>query len=382
MVNNQRLRILAAVLVATLWLASVFPAQAQQPVVHVILFWMEGCPNCHEVIDNVLPPLQSKYGAGLDVLLVEVVSKDDIDRLLATAEVYGYGRDQIGVPFMIVGEHAMIGSGQIPAELPGLIDKYLAEGGLDFPALPELEGVIPTQPGVAQTSPPTEAPPTETRTPQTATPTTQEPTMTVEPVMTEEPAATNVSLTTTPPKSNGFTLASLIMLGMLASLAYSGTRYVRGWQVETTPSRPVWLEYATPLLASLGLGVAIYMGYIETTSSNAFCGPFGDCNAVQSSRYASLFGVLPVGVFGIIGYSLILLAWVAGRLKLGWLSQNASLAIFGMTLFGTLFSIYLTYLELFVIKAVCLWCLSSAVIIVLLMLANLEAGLRRLVVDE
>jgi uncharacterized membrane protein len=47
--------------------------------------------------------------------------------------------------------------------------------------------------------------------------------------------------------------------------------------------------------------------------------------------------------------------------------------MFGMALFGTLFSIYLTYLELFVIHAVCIWCLASAVIITVLMLLNLPA---------
>ena len=96
---------------------------------------------------------------------------------------------------------------------------------------------------------------------------------------------------------------------------------------------------------------------------------------MQSSPYARLFGVLPIGVLGMIGYAAILAAWVWGRLRSDRLSQFAPLAMFAMALFGVAFSLYLTYLELFVIKAVCTWCLTSAVIMTLLMLLSLPRAL-------
>jgi uncharacterized membrane protein len=126
-----------------------------------------------------------------------------------------------------------------------------------------------------------------------------------------------------------------------------------------------------PVLAVLGLGVAAYLTYVEVTTADAICGPIGDCNTVQNSPYAKLFGILPVGILGAVGYIAILLTWFLKRNTSGRLSDIAPLALFGMSFFGTLYSIYLTYLELFVIKAVCMWCLSSAVIITLLMLFSL-----------
>jgi uncharacterized membrane protein len=103
----------------------------------------------------------------------------------------------------------------------------------------------------------------------------------------------------------------------------------------------------------------------------AVCGPVGDCNAVQSSPYARLFGVLPIGVLGVIGYVAILIAWLWGRLRSDRLAEAAPVIVFGLTVFGVLFSVYLTFLEPFVIGAVCAWCLTSAIVMTLLMLITL-----------
>jgi uncharacterized membrane protein len=115
------------------------------------------------------------------------------------------------------------------------------------------------------------------------------------------------------------------------------------------------------------MGVAIYLSYVEMTGDLAMCGPVGDCNAVQQSPYAKLFGFLPVGLVGLLGYLAILVAWLVGRLRSERLADNAAIALLGMTAFGTLFMVGLTFLEPFVIGATCLWCLSSAVIITCLL---------------
>jgi uncharacterized membrane protein len=103
---------------------------------------------------------------------------------------------------------------------------------------------------------------------------------------------------------------------------------------------------------------------------------------VQTSPYAKVLGVLPVGLLGAFGYIAILVVWFYGRFRSDRLSKYAPMAIFGMTFFGTLYSLYLTFLELFVIKAVCIWCLSSAVIITLLMLISLNPAMQSLEVDD
>lgn len=122
-----------------------------------------------------------------------------------------------------------------------------------------------------------------------------------------------------------------------------------------------------PVLIIMGIGVAAYLSYVETQSVEAICGPVGDCNTVQQSRYATLFGFLPVGVLGLLGYLGMLAAWLT-RKYLPRFAKPADIAFFGMALFAVIFSIYLTYLEPFVIGAVCIWCLTSAVIVTLLLL--------------
>jgi uncharacterized membrane protein len=166
------------------------------------------------------------------------------------------------------------------------------------------------------------------------------------------------------------TLAALIEIGLLLALIFSGVVLARAWQGKTIRLDPR-LELAIPLLSLLGLGVAIYLTYVETTQAVAVCGPVGDCNSVQNSPYAKLFGVLPVGLLGAGGYLIILAAWAWGRWREDVLADYVPPAILGMSVFGTLFSVYLTYLELFVIKAACIWCLSSAALIALIMLASL-----------
>ena len=128
------------------------------------------------------------------------------------------------------------------------------------------------------------------------------------------------------------------------------------------------MDWAVPLLSLIGLGVAGYMAYVETQQVQAVCGPVGDCNSVQQSEYARLFGLIPIGVVGVLGYLAILAAWAIYRLSPGRIGQWAGLALWLMTAGGVLFSIYLTFLEPFVIGATCAWCLSSAVIMTLLLI--------------
>jgi uncharacterized membrane protein len=98
----------------------------------------------------------------------------------------------------------------------------------------------------------------------------------------------------------------------------------------------------------------------------------GDCNTVQSSKYAMLFGIMPVGVLGIIGYLGLLVAWFLAQRSSAQFSTYAFLAFFGMASGGTIFSTYLTFLEPFIIGATCMWCLSSAVIMTMMMLLSVD----------
>lgn len=335
-------------------------AESPKTIARAVMFWMEGCPHCHDVLENVLPPIQAKYGDQFQILLIELVGGDEVLALYALAESMGIAKEEVGVPFLIIGEYALIGSGQIPAELPGLIERYLASGGVDFPQNPVLVPFLANaSEGDTDCSP--SAPCTET--PQV--PSNQ---VTLQPQATVETSPATPSV---PVRADGFTLAVVVLVGMVAALIYSGLQFLRSYQNPKTSSIPPWMDWGIPILSLIGLAVAGYLAYVETQAATAFCGPVGDCNAVQSSPYAKLFGVLPVGVLGVVGYLAILAAWFLKRRLDGRRAAFAALALFGMTFGGVLFSVYLTYLEPFVIRAVCIWCVSSAVIMTLLLLLSL-----------
>ena len=284
-------------------------------------------------------------------------------------------QNDVGVPFLIIGEHVLIGSGEIPTELPGLIDSYLAAGGVDFPDTPALAPLLSQQ-----TATETSQTPESADAPQAA-PTAENPAasqITAEPPSAPNSPAAPVEITAFQ-GNNGFLWAWLILFLLTGALAFSliyifqnRAAFSAATLASPSASPSDWL---TLILALIGLGVAAYLAYVETQAVKAFCGPVGDCNTVQSSPYARLFGVLPIGVLGMLGYILILLAgWLRRTGRTPW-SGWAALALLGMSLGGTLFSIYLTYLEVAVIRAVCLWCLSSALIMGGLLVLSLNLGL-------
>jgi uncharacterized membrane protein len=332
-------RLVLCTLLLLLFTASTLYASAEQPnrgaaqresethvsaasdgKVHAILFWLQGCGHCKQVITEVLPPLQAKYGDKLNVQMVEIGGAEASARFDRVLGALGYKTTDVGVPFMLIGDHVLVGSVQIPTELPGLIDQYATAGGVDYPNLPGLENI-----------------------------------------------ASLKSTTEAPVKANGYELAWIVMALLLVSLVYAAVVSLRARSKQRIPRGPAWLRWALPVLAVLGLLVAFYLSYVETTQTAAVCGPVGDCNAVQSSSYARLFGVLPVGVMGLAGYVAILVAWAWALLRRDVLAKYAPLTVALMCVFGVAFSIYLTSLELFVIKAVCIWCLASAVIMALLL---------------
>lgn len=121
------------------------------------------------------------------------------------------------------------------------------------------------------------------------------------------------------------------------------------------------------LLCLAGLGVAGYLTYVHYEDIAPIC-TSGGCEKVQASSYSELAGV-PVALLGLFGYAAIALSLLwrgdAGR------TVTAALAIAG---FG--FSAYLTYLELFVIDAICQWCVASAVLMTALLVVAVLRLLR------
>jgi len=118
--------------------------ETEKPVARFLLFYGETCPHCHEVMDNFLPGVYEKYGDQVEYRYIEVWSNtDDYLTMLGLETKLGVSQDRQGsVPALVIGDHVLIGSGEIPDQLEGLIDEYLAQGGVDFPSLENLPTVV------------------------------------------------------------------------------------------------------------------------------------------------------------------------------------------------------------------------------------------------
>jgi uncharacterized membrane protein len=118
------------------------------------------------------------------------------------------------------------------------------------------------------------------------------------------------------------------------------------------------------VLAIIGLADSLYLTWIKFSGSEAICSGVGGCDVVNTSEYALLAGI-PIALFGAAAYVAILLVlWLENRNS--WLTENGPLLLFGITLFGFLYSLYLTYIELFVIFAICPFCVASAVVLTIM----------------
>lgn len=111
----------------------------------------------------------------------------------------------------------------------------------------------------------------------------------------------------------------------------------------------------------VGLVDAIYLSWEKVTQNQAMCLPgLGDCRTVNTSKYSEIFGI-PVAFVGVISYLFILvLLLIEKRNQIT--SNYAPMFVFGLSLTGVIFSGYLTYLEIFVIKAICPFCVVSAIV--------------------
>jgi len=113
------------------------------------------------------------------------------------------------------------------------------------------------------------------------------------------------------------------------------------------------------VLALVGLGIATYLLAVRVLGEAPACGPLKGCETVAASEYATIAGI-PVALFGVL-FSVVLL----GACLAWWrrADRRALYAAYGLGLAGILAVLYLTYLELFVIEAICVWCVSYALTI-------------------
>ena len=122
------------------------------------------------------------------------------------------------------------------------------------------------------------------------------------------------------------------------------------------------------VFSTLGLLVALYLIYIKYNPASALCLASGGCEVVNTSKYSAIRGV-PVAALGAIGYLMMLVTLILES-RNTLVGEWGPLGLFALALVGTLYSAYLTYIEVAVIHRICPYCVTSAVIMTLLLVIS------------
>lgn len=122
-------------------------------------------------------------------------------------------------------------------------------------------------------------------------------------------------------------------------------------------------------LALLGVLVSAYMTVYKLTDNQTMCLGNGGCSVVNSSVYSEIYGI-PVALIGVAGY-LAILAVLFQHGRSNVLGKNGALFVFGLCLAGFLFTVYLVFVEIALIHALCPFCITSQIIMTLLFILAL-----------
>ena len=120
-----------------------------------------------------------------------------------------------------------------------------------------------------------------------------------------------------------------------------------------------WLYKASLVLVVIGILVSVYMTIYKLTDNNAMCLGSGGCSRSTPAAIRK-FMAFPVGLVGVVGYAAILVLHLLEN-RNDFMRRNATLFIFGLALTGFLFTLYLVYVEIAILKALCPFCLTSQV---------------------
>ncbi|MEO8612047.1 MAG: vitamin K epoxide reductase family protein, partial [Chloroflexota bacterium] len=351
------------------------------------------CPHCQDVINNHWPAIRDEFGDQLQVLFINVMTPEGTQMMHTAREAMHITSSS--VPMLIIGTDVLVGSVDIPLRAPDLIRSKLSSGGIGYPPIPGIAAVFQSViPETTSSSTPIEI----KQRPLLADPANLAALIVLLGLVTGIAVMGTIgwNLVTRPNRRlistmNGLWgrrmafVGTLVGIGLVGSLVLGSfqdpiTLFISGsvlaffvflvFQLFRSSSMNQLSRWLMPLIIAAGLLVAGYLAYVEMTVVQATCGVMGDCNAVQQSSYAAILGV-PVGIIGILGYLAILALWLVNQYKY---QHQIDAALFTMALLGVVFSIYLTFLEPFVIGASCVWCLISAVVMGILLWITAPAG--------
>lgn len=127
------------------------------------------------------------------------------------------------------------------------------------------------------------------------------------------------------------------------------------------------LRKALIALSLIGLADAIYLTYIKL-AADGICVAGEGCEIVNTSVYSQIYGI-PVAVLGGLAY-LAMLVVLLLEPRNEFFEFNGPLIVLGFSIFGVLYSAYLTYLELYVIRAICEFCVLSAIVLTFMLILS------------
>lgn len=316
-----------------LWISCLTaPALASDIEVHTVVFSSPACPFCSLVSERDLGPLQSRYPDSLTLHVIDVSTSEGAEILASVWDLHQAPDHRRGVPSVIIGEHLLVGAGEIGERLPDLVRDGLARGGLPPPPLAGLE------------------------------------------IATHDPTTPELEWWQ---RIHNDVPGNYVAIALLVAFLIIGGAMipVGRWQDRLALATPLPIKIG---VACVGLGAALYLSWGETTEQELVCGPIGQCNIVQHSDMAMLWGLGPLAVMGALAYSLILVVYIAGVLAPDRIARWIPAALLIMSGPGFLFSVLLTFWQPFVIGATCAWCLISAITMTLTCLFSLGSGRARL----
>jgi len=115
-------------------------------IVRAVLFYTPGCSSCEKALRDIIPPLETEFGARLQITRVPLNDLDEVGRLYESADFFKMNKGDVIVPFVVIGRDVLAGETAVQRDLRAKIQAGLTAGGLNAPALPARLGELAARP--------------------------------------------------------------------------------------------------------------------------------------------------------------------------------------------------------------------------------------------
>ena len=129
------------------------------------------------------------------------------------------------------------------------------------------------------------------------------------------------------------------------------------------------LRLSSFVLLVVGFIDSLYLSWVKLAHTEVFCGGSSNCATVNNSKYAEFYGI-PIAFLGLGAYAVMLIILYLEN-RGGFWKEYGPILLFGLSMVGTLYSFYLTYIEIAVLRAICPYCVVSAVVLTLMFIVSI-----------